>query len=458
MALLLGYVGVLLAKALFIRSHQEKSTKDETTAKFMQYRLDIAQRLSEAIKCKTISYDRHGDQSTDYNELKKLRALIEKSYPLVNSRLEKRIINDYSIVYIWRGTDSSLLPALVSPAMFCAHMDVVPTPDLHKWEKDPFAGEIVDEVIWGRGAIDDKQSVMGLLEVLEAALKEGWQPKRTVYLALGHDEEISGHDGAQQIAKAFAEENIQFEFCLDEGLFLLDGIFPGISSGPVAAVCVAEKGYSVVKLSTDMETGHSSSPPSESALGVLAAAVSNLEKQPLAPTMTPQSAAMFSTLAPHMSWPLRLLAANINRGPIGWLVAKSMARNSRTATTVRTTTAVTVFRSGSKVNVVPGSAEAYVNHRILPNQTVNEILELDRTIVQDDRVKLEVIDSLEASPISSIHSVGYKAIATAVRSIWPNAVVAPSLMVGNTDTRHYLKLCKDVYRFCPTYMRPNDVA
>ena len=90
--------------------------------------------------------------------------------------------------------------------------------------------------------------------MLEAALKEGWQPKRTVYLALGHDEEISGHDGAQQIAKAFAEENIQFEFCLDEGLFLLDGIFPGISSGPVAAVCVAEKGYSVVKLSTDMET------------------------------------------------------------------------------------------------------------------------------------------------------------------------------------------------------------
>ena len=117
MALLLGYVGVLFAKALFIRSHQEKSTKDETTAKFMQYRLDIAQRLSEAIKCKTISYDRHGDQSTDYNELKKLRALIEKSYPFVNSRLEKRIINDYSIVYIWRGTDSSLLPALVSPAM-----------------------------------------------------------------------------------------------------------------------------------------------------------------------------------------------------------------------------------------------------------------------------------------------------------------------------------------------------
>ena len=418
-------------------------------ASFLARRDELAARLGAALRCRTVSYDADdAENATDYAEFDKLAALLEASFPLVHRHLKRTVVNAHSLVYEWEGADRG-----AEPYMAYAHLDVVPA-DAAAWSVDPFGGVVRDGFVWGRGAIDDKQAVLGHLEAVESLLAEGFAPRRSVYLCFGHDEEIGGGEGAKRIAEHLARRGVTFEFMLDEGLFVIDGVVPG-HARPVAMVCVGEKGFLTARLTVECEPGHASAPPAEGAIGILARALSRLEKRPM-PSHFDAARAMLSALGGGFRWPLQLLMANL------WLFAPLLrlvfASKPKTATLVRTTTALTVLRAGNKANVLPACASAVVNHRIHPRDTVASTLAHDRRVIADDRVKIEVLQSTEPAPVSSTAHPAFETLRQTVFAIFPHASVAPGLFVAASDSKHFWGLARQIYRFNPVTLHASETS
>ncbi|KAL4226044.1 hypothetical protein ACF0H5_014032 [Mactra antiquata] len=411
---------------------------------------EALKRFQDAIRFRTVS-----TAISDYNteELAKFVQYIVSAYPDLHSSslLQYEIVANYSLLYTVPGTDSSLTPYLLM-----AHLDVVPA-DPAAWEAEPFGADIINDFIYGRGTIDFKHGVMGILEALNFYVSNGKQPERSFYVAFGHDEEVSGLDGAQAISDLLWNRGVRkFEFILDEGLTLTNGIVLGLKE-QVGLIGVAEKGSLNVELFVDGEPGHSSMPPKESTIGIMSGAIHRLEKNPH-PSMLgygPEKDT-FEHLAPYMSLPYRVVMCNLwlFKPVMSWVLSWKLSTNA----IIRTVSAVTMFKAGVKINVNSPNATAYINHRIHPAQTVQQVLEYDASVINDDRVKMRVVDAMEPHPIASSgdEDFGYQTIKSSIRQIWNNTVVAPATMIGNTDTRHYLRMTSNVYRFSPTVMFPDD--
>ena len=258
-------------------------------------------RLAKAVQLPTIS-TKKGFDSLAFHQLD---TLITQSFPLVDSLLEKEVINDFSFIYRWPGLQTALPPILL-----IAHTDVVPIEDEAAWSYDPFSGKIKNDTLYGRGALDDKMSVMGMLEAAEVLLQKGYQPARTIYFAFGHDEEVGGIKGAQTIAGIFNYRDIKFEYILDEGLVILEDALDALDQ-PLAMIGVAEKGYATLTLEVHLEQGgHSSMPPSQTAVGILSAAVDRLQQQPFPAKIDGATEQFFDYIAPEMSFFHKMLFAN----------------------------------------------------------------------------------------------------------------------------------------------------
>lgn len=411
-----------------------------------------ARHLSDAIKFKTVSYE--DTKKIDYSQLVKLRDYLQKTYPLAHQNLKREIISKYSLLYTWHGSD-----ALLKPVLLMGHMDVVPVEKgtEKNWTHAPFSGDIADGFIWGRGAMDDKLCVLGLLEAAEKLLQVGFKPKRTIYFAFGHNEEIGGEGGAQEIATLLKSRGVQLEYVLDEGMAIITkGIIPGLSR-PLALVGIAEKGYMSVELSVQTEGGHSSTPPPHTSIGILADAIKKLEDSPVPGGIRGPAREMFKFVGPEMSLTMKTVMANL------WLfhsvVEKLIATNPASNAVMRTTTAVTMINGGVKDNVIPAKARAVVNFRILPGDTVENVLAHVKNAIHDDRVKITPLhEKREASPVSSANSNSFKTLQQTIMEIFPDAVVAPSLVLGATDSRHYQNIANDVYRFVPMWLVTEDLA
>ncbi|XP_066997116.1 N-fatty-acyl-amino acid synthase/hydrolase PM20D1 isoform X2 [Anabrus simplex] len=414
--------------------------------------MERAERLAGALKIPTVSYavDKQEKQA-----LLQFHQFLETNFPLMHSAsyIKKEVINEYSLLYTVHGTSRGKLPYLLA-----SHLDVVPV-DPKAWEVPPFGGKIVNHTyIYGRGAIDDKTGVMGIMEAVEYMLQKGHRPQRTFYIAFGHDEEISGKRGAQELAKALVARGVdRLDFVLDEGFPLTKGLIPG-TDRHVAIVGVSEKGTATLELSVKGTPSHSSFPPPESAIGILASAVARLEENPQ-PAMLGEGpeAATFKYLAPHVSFGYRLLYNNL--WLFSGLMAREMEKKSITNAIVRTTTAITVFHGGIKENVVPPSATAIINHRVHPSQTVGEVIAYDREIIADPRVHIKVKTSREAHPVSPFgpDSIPFQLVASSIKQVFTDAVVVPGVFIANTDTRWYLGLTTNLYRFLPTLVLPGDI-
>ena len=413
--------------------------------RLLQRKEELAQRLSGAIRFKTVSYDYEDTENkADYREMQKLHAYLQTQFPLVHSTLQRRVINTHSLVYHWEGSDNENQ----RPYLLYAHMDVVPAIQ-EEWSEDPFSGSIKDGYIFGRGTIDLKHMVLGYMEALEDLIHSGFRPKRSIYIALGHDEEVGGRHGAAAIAGWFLDQGMSeepFEFMWDEGLFVIDNIVPG-HDGPVALICASEKGSMTLKLSVTTEPGHSSVPPKEGSIGILASAMSKLEKHPMPGSMSGVAEDFFGHIATGFGGPMRFIMSNL--WLFGGLVCRILEGKHQTATMVRTTTALTTFHSGYKNNVCPAEAAGIVNHRVHPNNTLDEVLKYDKKIVDDPRVKFEVISSLPPSPVSSSMHPAYKTLQHCVHSQYPTASVGPSVFVANSDSRHFWDVADQIYRFNP---------
>ena len=398
-----------------------------------------AERLAEAIRFQTISYQDHSQINLE--EFRRFHAFLRTSYPLVFARLEVQTVNEHSLLIRWPGSDSGLPPIL-----FTAHMDVVPIePGTETdWQHPPFAGVVADERIYGRGTLDDKQGLLSILEAAESLLAEGFVPPRTLVFAFGHDEEISGKEGAGKIAERMRELGWHFAWMVDEGgMVIADN--PLLPDRTVAIINVAEKGYLTLTLTATGEGGHSSRPPKVSTIGRLSAALQRIEKNPFPTRLVAPVAAMLESMAPHLQQPEQFIFSNL--WLTGGVVADRMSADPMTDSYVRTTTALTMFNAGVKENVVPQRAEARINFRLLPGDTPETVVSRITELVNDPAIVISYDTWDQVPGVSDYQGSGFAVIAAAVSTVYPEAVVVPSLLVATTDTRHYIDLADNQYRF-----------
>lgn len=437
---------VIIIKTLLFRSLQMQ-TEPVTVALSGD---ESVVHLSKAVSFPTISYSVNSPVDTE--AFKGYQNYISQIYPLISSKLKKETFNEFSLLFTWKGIDSSLKPVILM-----AHMDVVPAGDTTAWKERPFSGLDDGTYIWGRGTLDDKTEMISILEAVERLLSEGYEPERTIYLSFGHDEEIGGTAGAEVIAKALKERGVEAEFILDEGMSILNGIVPMMKK-PVAVIGTSEKGYLSVRLTVEMAGGHSSTPEKESAIIVLNTAVYNLVRHQMKARISGPVNDFIRYIGPEMPFYAKTIFAN------KWIFKKlllNIYKGSRSGNAlVRTTIAPTIIQAGIKDNIIPTKAEAIINFRILPEETSEEVLDHIEKVVNDSRVKILAIEEgrSEPAPVSSTEATGFNKIVTAIRQIYPETVVAPTMTVGATDSRHFSEVSKNIYRFAPVILNSEEMT
>ena len=373
------------------------------------------------------------------------RKLIEKNYPLVHQQLSRTVIDSFNYIYKWQGTDTTKLPMVLM-----AHYDVVPVEAsaIKLWHAKPYGGEVKDNYIWGRGVLDDKSSMISLLEATEAQLKAGFIPSQTIYLCFGADEESNGR-GAAAMVKYFESKKQRFDMVVDEGGEISTEDNKNIRQ-PIASVGVGEKGYVTLVLSVQRAGGHSSIPEKSSSIGILSKALHTIEENQIPTRITPPIKAYLERISSYnTNFFEKMQLSNL------WLFEKwvlhNMTQNRSSNALVRTTLVPTVVNSGVRDNVIPTFATAMVNSRILPGETPNSVKAYVEKIVNDTNVKISIYPNYETMPSTTteINSAAFKRVESAIHAVVKEVVVAPMLMVGATDSRNYRTLSDGVINFTP---------
>jgi carboxypeptidase PM20D1 len=408
-----------------------------------------AERLAGAIRIPTISYEDAvhfpAQAFTDFH------GYLHAQYPRVHATLRREMIGGFSVLYTWQGTD-----ATAEPILLMGHLDVVPVEPgtAEQWTHSPFAGVIAGGFVWGRGAIDDKPSVLGTLEAVEMLIAEGFQPRNTIYLAYGHDEEVGGA-GAQATAALLKQRGVRLAMVLDEGGVIGDGMLPGLTR-PTALVGVAEKGHVSVGLTAHASGGHSSMPPERTAIGALSAAITRLENNPMPARLDGPALSLFRRIGPEL--PLLQRAAFANLWLFRPMVLRQLQQGPSSNAMIRSTIAPTIFQAGTKANVLPSRAHAVVNFRVLPGDSTAGVVRHVRRVVNDPALEVRMMDDAwEPSAVSPHDSEAFHAISSTVRQLMPEVLVTPYLVLGATDARHYEALSDNIYRFLPIRLNPADL-
>ncbi|MDR6614206.1 M20/M25/M40 family metallo-hydrolase [Leifsonia sp. 1010] len=397
-------------------------------------------RVRALLRIPTMS--RNAVEETDWAVFDEFVATLPQLYPALHGALEQER-HGHSLLYRWRGRSDG------APTVLMAHYDVVPATE-EGWTHPPFAAELTgsgeQQLLWGRGAIDDKGALVAILEAVEALVREGFQPANDVYLSFGHDEETVG-SGARTIASVLAERGIRPALVLDEGGAVVERVFPGVSK-PIAVIGVSEKGITSVRLTVEQIGGHASTPPKTTATVRLARAITRLNDRPFPARLTETNLRMVETLGAHATGPLRAVFTRARRlQPALRVVFGRLSDETRAI--VRTTTAVTQLRGSLAANALPERAEAVVNTRIAVGSSVAETLDHIRRAIRDDAVRVEAVDASEPSPVSPADGPEWDRLATAIGAVHPRAVVTPYIMLGASDSRHFTGICDAVYRFTP---------
>jgi len=441
---------VLIAVMLW-QEHSQKSLQVYTPVrKLLELPEHAPQHLSRAIRQVTISYENGDPEEINTSVFNDFHQLLEEMYPLVHEHMEVETVRNLSLMYKWTGRNPAEQPVLL-----LAHMDVVPAEDSESWTHPPFSGKIETEFIWGRGTLDNKGSLIGILEAAEQLLKEGFTPERSVYFAFGHDEEIGGQNGAGAIARQFKDQGIHFEYSLDEGGSVTEGIVPGMNS-PVALIGIAEKGRLALELSVRTTGGHSSMPPEENSIAILSRAVNTLQHNPFPARISETVHAFLDHIGPEQSLVNRIAIAN--RWLFTPLILRQYSQSPAGNATVRTTSAPTIIRAGVQDNVVPEEATAIIDFRLLPDTTKDEVIEHVNNVIDDERVHIRPWGTFTpSSPVSSYESEGFSKIRDLARDHFDSIAVAPFLVIGGTDSRHYREVTQDTYRFLPVLLDGDDL-
>lgn len=408
-------------------------------------------RLVEAIRIPTVSPADSAQRNAA--AFSAIHAHIARSFPRVHAAMQREVIGRDALLYTWTGSDSTL-----PPIVLMGHIDVVPVePGTEiQWTQPPFSGAVADSHVWGRGALDDKSTVFGVLEASEALLAQGFAPRATVYLAFGADEEVGGDRGAAVIAQTLRARGARPHFVLDEGGAVVSGVVPGVQA-PVALVGIAEKGFISLELSVRGEGGHSSIPPKHTAAGVVARAVTRLEANRFPAEVRGAAAQQLDAIGREMPFGRRAIFAN--RWLFDPVITRQLARSPETDALLRTTTAVTMLEGSPKDNVLPSRARAVVNFRILPGDDTAGVIEHVRRVVDDPRVEIRRLGSAtEPSAISSTNNDAWALLERSILQVYSDAVVIPYLVLAATDSRYFRDLTPNVYRFAGFRLGASDLS
>ncbi len=451
----LGFVGIVLLAMLLVVAVRTASFGIEPTP------VDAGQppewdeaaalaRLQGALRIPTIAAVKQED--LDVEAFEAFHSYLRQQYPLTFSRLNWHRIEGYSLLGEWKGESDT-----AQPIMLLAHMDVVPVqPGTEsEWRFPAFDGTVADGFIWGRGALDDKSSLIGWLEAAEKLLAEGFTPPRTVYFGFGHDEEVGGA-GARAMSDWLAERGVRLGFLLDEGGFVTKGLIPGID-GRVALIGPAEKGYTSIQLTARGLGGHSSMPPRHTAVGQIARAITRLENNPF-PADLSYTVDTFEYLGDEAPLLQRMIFANL--WLFGPLAEKVMSDIPSTNAGIRTTTAATMMEGSPKDNVLPIIAKAVINFRILPGDTVESVYEHVTKVIDDPNIVIEPYTDFSSNPtkVAPIDGGAYETLSRIIRQVRPDTVVVPRLVVGATDARNLEPVSDASYRFLGLEVGPEQLA
>ncbi|CDZ97628.1 carboxypeptidase s [Phaffia rhodozyma] len=450
--------------------------------------------LGGAVRVETESYDGMDEVGKDgrWHKFQKFHDYLEKSYPLVHKHLKLDKVNTYGLVFEWTGSDSSLKPLLLT-----GHQDVVPVEKstYDAWIHPPFSGHYDGTYIWGRGSIDDKSGTIGIMSAVESLLRanKDYTPKRTIVLAFGMDEEVSGFKGAAHIAKYLEDTytpkfgSSPFGLLVDEG-----GGYTKAYGKPIAALGTGEKGYGDVRMTVKTLGGHSSVPPDHTGIGLLSLLVAHLEANPHKANLT-RSNPFYSTLtcaaeyAPDVNTVLRkLIKASAKSNKALGLLETFLDSRGEYRSLVKTTQAVDLIGGGIKVNALPETAFAVINHRINVASSTEELRQRITSIVEEKAKELnltlssfgkdvlthsgvghveltEAFDKwLEPSPLTPTtkSTNGWKVLSGTIKGAYASRlkesddddeddeiITSPSIMTGNTDTKYYWNLTDQIYRY-----------
>ena len=416
----------------------------------------VAARLSAVIQHRTITVfatTGEAQAGADRASFEGLRRTLTKLYPRAHAAMELELVED-SLLYTWRGTEPT-----AAPVLFLAHTDVVPvepgTED--DWTQPPFSGAVEGGFVWGRGAIDDKLGVVGLMEGVELLVAMGFQPRRTVLFAFGHDEETGGKQGASVLAAELERRGVKPWFAFDEGGAVIRDMLPGIAA-PVALVGVAEKGYATLELTLQGEGGHSNMPPPQSTIVRLGEALARLESDGFPTEIRGGTSLMVDAITPHTPFAWRIVLGN--RWLFDPLIAAALGTQQASNASVRTTTAVTRFDAGVADNVVASRARALVNFRMLPGDTVDDVIAHANDVIDDPQIEVRCASECrEATELSDVDGEAFALLRQVLASVYPDAVVAPYLVIGGTDARYYQPMTEEgAFRFLPVRLTPADRA
>ncbi|PKP97723.1 MAG: peptidase M20, partial [Alphaproteobacteria bacterium HGW-Alphaproteobacteria-13] len=405
--------------------------------------------LSAAVQIRTVSHQDAADNET--GEWDRLHAWLSATYPATHAAMERTVLPNRTLVYRWAGSDPSQAPIILM-----AHQDVVPvTPGTEDdWKYPPFAGTIAEKAVWGRGTVDDKGSLIGLFEAVEALAKQGFKPARDVYLVSGHDEEVGG-SGAKAAADLLQSKGVRALFTLDEGAVLLRDA--PVIDGPAILIGVAEKGYATLRVTANAPGGHSSMPPEETGVTTLARAVLAITEKPFPIELRGPGAAMIDVFAAHKGGMIKTAVAN--QWLMGPLVKRQLASSPSSAAAFHTTIAPTMLQGSPKENVLPQSATALINYRIAPWNRSADIIARAKEAVGDAAVDIDWAEPpREPSRVSSTQSQGWKYVVAAARADAPDAVVSPYLVVAGTDSRNMEPVSDDIYRFMPIHLTAKEIG
>ncbi len=444
---LVALIAVLVGRTLMLKPAAIVATAQVPAAPAVDAQT-AAQHLSAAVRFKTVSHEDPADN--DPSQLAAQRDWLAATYPHFAAAATRELVGPGALIWTWKGSNPSLKPIILM-----AHQDVVPVVEDTRglWKADPFGGEIKDGAVWGRGSIDDKGSLIALMEAADALAAQGFKPRRTIIIVSGQDEEVGG-TGARAAAEALKARGVNALFAIDEGSVVFND-FPA-THAPAALIGISEKGFATLVVTARAAGGHSSAPPKDTAATTVARAVTAINDHPFPLALSGPTGEMLHAMAPRMAFPLRLVVAN--DWLFGGLLTSQLGATPVGRSMLHTTIAPTMLSGSPKDNVLPSLATAHINYRIFPGQTSTDVMAKAKAAVGALPVELSWSrEPRDPSPVSSTSSEAWRDVAGVTQAMFPGTPVAPSLVTAGTDGRSMYLVTPDVYRFQPILFAPADI-
>ena len=432
LVLLVVFVAILLVRTLLFVPRELPPVQQDTIT---VDREKIVNDMISMIQCKTVS--NRDDALVDWGEYKKFQELLRERFPLVHQHCTLEHVGKTGLLYHWQGKSAQ------EPSVCMAHYDVVPI-DEEGWDKPAFEGILEDGYIWGRGTLDTKGTLCGVMEAAEQLLSEGYVPAHDVYFSFSGEEEIDG-DSCKEIVRYLEQHGIWPALVLDEGGAVVENSFPG-GSQECAMVGIGEKGSVNMDFVIESQGGHASTPPPHTILGQLSEAVTRIERSPFRRQLTKPVQEMFDTLGRYSTFAYRLIFANLWCFlPLLDIICKKSGGELNAM--MRSTVAVTRMEGSKAYNVLPPKASFGINMRLMGEDTIDYATSYLQKVIGNDAIQPQLVNGMNPSIYSDTSCDAWDKVVRVIHNTWPEAVVSPYLMMACSDSRHYCRITDRVYRF-----------